>query len=140
MSIIRNIFFLILTIFIFVGSVGVGIYSHFCEKDGVEQSYFVKKTHHCEKQEIETLACCAHEDVEIAKNCCSDELKFVKINLDYFHQIPGFHFVPFQFPTAVFECIIKSPIQTNISNANFANPPPKLGGKELLVHQQVFLI
>lgn len=140
MNVIRYTLFILLTIFVFVGSVGVGVYSNFCAKDGIEHSYFIRQAHHCEKEEVESLSCCQHETVSLENDCCSDEIQFMQINLDYFQQVSNFAFVPFITPTPVYTTLPKAPITANISNANFANPPPKLSGRDIIIQHQVFLI
>ncbi len=141
MNFIRHTFIIALTFFVFVGSVGVGIYSHFCSKDGVEQSYFIQQDHHCEKQEIQKPSCCQHKEITTAeRDCCSDEMQFMKIDLDYFQQVTNFAFVAFAIPSPVYNCISFKPLTAKITKALFANPPPILSGKDIIIHHQVFLI
>jgi len=138
---IRHTLFILLTMFIFVGSVGVGIYSHFCTKDGIEHSYFIRQAHHCEKEEVKKSSCCQHETkTTLERDCCSDKIQFMQIDLDYFQQISALVFIPFITPSPVYSTFKKALVSKRISNANFANPPPKLSGKEIIIQYQVFLI
>lgn len=141
MNIIRNIFFLTFTIFTFVGSIGVGVYSHFCSKDGLEQSYFVRQAHHCDEEEVVVKVCCKHDLKEESRSdCCSDQVQIVQIDLDFFQQISAFIFVPFTIPSAVYEVLAGSEITEDIDECLLANPPPKLSGRDIIIKNQVFLI
>jgi hypothetical protein len=140
MRFLRQTLFLILVIFTFVGSIGMSVYSHFCSKDGIEQSYFIQQEHHCEVITKKLPACCQKESVEMEKDCCSDEVHFIQADFDYFQQLSTFSFVPFAVPTAVYELTVEPVIVAEISTYNLANPPPKLSGKEILIKNQVFRI
>ncbi len=142
MNLIRNIFFLSFTLFTFVGSIGVGVYSHFCSKDGLEQSFFVRQAHHCD-EEIEAVAstCCVHDSKkELKSDCCTDQVQIVQINLDYFQQISNFLFVSFNVPTPVFEVYPGLQKTEEIAECLLANPPPLLSGRDIIIKNQVFLI
>ncbi len=141
MNVIRNIFFLAFTLFTFVGSIGVGVYSHFCSKDGLEQSYFVRQAHHCDEEEVVVPSCCKHDSKEELKSdCCSDQVQIVQINLDYFQQISTFIFTPFIVPSTVYEVLEGYKIAEVVDKCNLANPPPKLSGRDIIIQNQVFLI
>ncbi|MFA7272509.1 MAG: hypothetical protein WC044_01495 [Crocinitomicaceae bacterium] len=140
MRFLRQTLLLILVIFTFVGSIGMGVYSHFCSKDGIEQSYFIQQEHHCEAITKNLPACCQKESVEIEKECCSDEVHFIQTDFDYFQQHSVFSFMLFALPTAEYEHTIEPIVVAEISTDNLANPPPKLSGKEILIKNQVFRI
>lgn len=142
MNFLRNILFLALTVFTFVGSIGVGVFSHFCSKDGLEQSYFVRQSHHCDEKEAVSPVCCQrHEPKEVLKNnCCSDQMQFVQLNLDYFQQTVAIAFHTFASPSPVYGLMISATNSVSISKSNLANPPPKKNGREIVIHYQEFLI
>lgn len=87
MNWIKSVFLSLLALFLFFGTVGVDIFSHFCEKDGMEVSYFIKDESICgahdhdahhEKQE-ETSCCDEQED----NNCCNTIATHVQVKLDF---------------------------------------------------------
>jgi hypothetical protein len=133
--------FLSFTLFTFVGSIGVGVYSHFCSKDGLEQSFFVRQAHHCEEEKTVIAACCEHDaKKELKSDCCSDQVQIVQIDLDYFQQISNFLFLPFNAPTPVYE-VLPGKIKTEeIAKCLLANPPPLPSGRDIIIKNQVFLI
>jgi hypothetical protein len=139
---LRNILFLALTLFTFVGSIGVGVYSHFCSKDGVEQSYFVRQAHHCDEEEIVLPSCCKQGDseVQLKNDCCSDQVQLVQIELDYFQQISHFTFSPFLGPVPLYDGLVGTNNLELLSKCNFANPPPKRSGRDIIIQNQVFLL
>lgn len=140
MRVLRQTLFLFLVVFTFVGSIGMGVYSHFCSKDGMEQSFFIQQEHHCKEVKKALPACCQHESAQLEKDCCSDEVNFIQTDFDYFQQHSVFSFVPFVLPTAVYNLLVEPVVVAEISTGNLANPPPKLSGKEIIIKNQVFRI
>ena len=141
MSIFKNILFLIFTLFTFIGSIGVGVYSHFCSKDGTEQSYFIRQAHHCDVEEVVIPTCCKHDaQEELTSDCCSDQVQLVQFNLEYFQNISAFTFTSFIVPVAFYEVLPGKLITENIDKSILANPPPILSGRDIIIKNQVFLI
>ncbi len=106
----------------------------------MEQSFFIPKEHHCQEIKKSIPACCQHEETNAEKDCCSDEVQYVQTDFDFFQQNSAYVFVPIQLPTAFFEGN-KTPLAVSeISSENFANPPPKPIGREILIKNQVFRI
>jgi hypothetical protein len=138
----RNILFLTLSMFTFFGSIGIGVYSHLCSKDGLEQSYFIRQAHHCDEKEIILPSCCKHDDsnIELTNDCCSDQVQLVHIELDYFQQISSLKFVSLSTPNAIYELGDSIHKIKNVSKSNLANPPPKKSGRDIVIQNQVFLI
>lgn len=129
-----------LAIFTFAGSVGVGVFTHFCHNDGIEQSFIIPKASACEEEHEVIETCCAH-DAEVAQSdCCSDQVDFFQVDFENFESSQLFSFVPekhldihaFDFDFAV--------ASTEVSPKNYANPPPIRSGREILIQNQVFRI
>lgn len=144
----KSIAALTAVLFLFLGSVGVSVFSHICEEDGVNVSYFVpdeevcgghSHEEHTSAQEacpIEDNCCC---DEEESSGCCSTSTELVKVDLDYFHNsLNKAIFIPTESIALIWkvEEIIVLP---NVFCASGSDPPPKLG-KELLIANQQWLI
>jgi len=144
----KPIFVGLLILFTFVGNVGMSIFTHSCEEDGVFRSYFVKTHDHCNEQKkvIQAPCCKKEKNTECSneikeKDCCNDEVDIFKINLDYFSDgqlsIPVFSIC--QKPISYNFCgLFSNAIQYNPEN--YIHPPPRLSGKDILIKHQVFRI
>lgn len=136
-----------LILFTFIGNVGLSVFTHSCEEDGIFRSYIIKTQNHCEDVEIEKLPPCCQKEAEkscgteMDDNCCNDEINIFKINLDYFSQyeisippIPSANYI-----TEDYYCFdaIKN-IQYNSDLT--IHPPPVLSGRQILIKHQVFRI
>jgi hypothetical protein len=131
---------LTLAIFTFAGSVGVGIFTHFCEKDGIEQSFIIPQKHHCEEEKEAIPACCQHEEKSLENDCCSDQMDFFQVDFESFQTFSELIFAPIAtFNSNTF--IYLAPVQVEeILVSNYANPPPQRTGKQILIQNQVFRI
>lgn len=132
--------------FTFLGNVGLRVFTHSCEEDGVFRSYFVELQDHCEDKEQEVLPpCCQKEkanscEVKIEDDCCSDQIDVYKINLDYFSEYSVS--AP---DLALAETFSFDWFQPEFNSAaydpkHFIHPPPLRSGREILIHNQVFRI
>lgn len=113
-------------LFLLIGSIGVNVFLHTCEEDGTFVSYFVPSDEedHCEKAHQEKPACCASDETQKEDDCCGDEIKLVKVNLDYFQKISA-PFIPIYYsaqPISMIEVELNDEYTTI---HNYANPPPK---------------
>ena len=63
--------------------IGVPVHTHFCEMDGVFASVLLKVDHQCAEPHADLPPCCQKEKPK--KDCCSDEVKVIKTNLDQLH-------------------------------------------------------
>ena len=129
---------------LFVGTIGVPVFTHSCQKEGQFTSYFLPLNDHCEKEEISDLPpCCKKEKEEKdKKDCCNDETEVFKLKVDYVSFWNNFSFQSFQIPENTYfsfdNVIILSEKQTLQSCSS--DPPPKLCGREILLKKQVLII
>jgi hypothetical protein len=134
----KHIASLLLVLFIFMGSTGVYVFSHYCEVDGAETSLFVKSDH-CQEVKPDVPACCQVEKTQENKDCCGDEVEVIQVSFDYFQDfekavLPVVQFEaskPFVFLSSFFHKEKKTII-------NGVNAPPILSGTDILVAHQVF--
>ncbi len=143
---VKSILLSVLILFTFLGNVGLRVFTHSCEKDGVFRSYFVETQDHCENDRREVQTCCRKksdftDSIATEEDCCSDQVAVYKISLDYVSQykiqwfqsdvIPIERITVFSFATA---SLLDYVAERDIDS------PPKPGGKELLIRQQIFRI
>lgn len=132
-----------LAIFTFVGSVGVGVFTHFCHDDGIEQSFVIPQANGCEDQHEEIETCCAQETevVETAESdCCSDEIDFFQVEFDQYENSDEFNFTPVEFVEVQPFTFTVEIASSQIAFPNYANPPPIKTGRQILIEHQVFRI
>lgn len=139
-NIVKNIFFIFLASFTFASTVGMGVFTHFCEKDGKEQSFLIPQNHHCEAEKESISACCQHEEKTIESDCCSDQVDYYQFDFESFENHSLFCFDFLSFPEFINFSYISTKQTTSLLVSNFANPPPKRWGRQLLIHHQVFRI
>lgn len=94
---VKSIFLFVSALFLFVGTIGVDMFKHVCEEDGMEVSYFVKDDSVCDSHEHDEhiadkgmheahQSSCCEEDSE-TKGCCTTEVKHVQVKLDFVNNI-----------------------------------------------------
>ena len=129
---------------LFVGNVGVNVFKHICQEDGVWTSYFVKTADdHCENEEKaaeHAKSCCSKEKEEQKKDCCNDQTEYFKIKLDFFNDpsvivpLSSSIIVPSNF------VFVFNETQKEYYSKNYINPPPIKAGRDILIQHQVFII
>ena len=141
---LKSIFIISGLLLLFVGNVGVNVFQHICQENGVWTSYFVQATdNHCEgehKAVKHAKSCCAVEQEENKKDCCNDQAEFFKIDLDFYND-PSICIPPTSaiiIPTN-FDFVL-SETQQDYYTSKYVNPPPNKTGKDILIQHQVFLI
>jgi hypothetical protein len=140
---IKGIIIFFFTVVLFIGNIGVPVFTHACKEDGVFRSFFIETADHCEKEDINLPPCCESEKSQ-EDDCCHDETNLIQLKLDYSLTWNQFHFTDyyfFQAPQiqAIFtENSVLS--TTTLSTNKGKDPPPKSWGKALLIEQQVFRI
>jgi hypothetical protein len=118
--------------------VGVNVFKHVCEEDGVTVSYFFKSgEEHCTDDIDTPPTCCKKDDKK--NDCCEDQVEYIKLKLDYYN-VESETAQQLQF--AIFGSdgidVSKTPrIGHKISN--YMHPPP-LSGREILIFKQVLVI
>lgn len=129
---------------LFVGNIGVNVFKHICQDNGVWTSYFVKTADdHCENKEKaikHVKSCCSKEKEEQKKDCCNDQTEYFKIKLDFFNDpsvviaAPSSIIIPSNFG------FVFNQIQKEYYSKNYINPPPIKVGRDILIQHQVFII
>jgi hypothetical protein len=126
-----------LTLFVFFGTIGVDVFSHICNEDGVEVSYFVASVDDCDDHhELEKKSCC---DEEPEDDCCTTEQDHLQLKLDYFH---AFHISPVVVPSSDWFGLnfIEIDLPTVRNELVRQNLPPPDSGREILIRKQYWLI
>lgn len=128
---------LIIILFVFVGNIGINVFTHSCEEDGTINSFIVKAEDHC--SEKEQVSCCSEEE-EIG-DCCKDEVTTFKVKFDYFDSddlhLPFWEFTASKHPVIAY---LQGEQQTKFLTL-VPRPPPKIvSGQHLLILHQVFRI
>lgn len=139
MSFIRVFFTFLIIFFVFIGNIGMNVFIHSCEEDGVFQSFMVKVDHDCGHEEKSKPSCCDKE--KASGDCCNDEVKVFQVKFDFFHssdfQVPEISFLTDKPIFAFYD------IQNEESNEPVkysTRPPPKPSGQHILLLNQVFRI
>ena len=126
---------------LFVGNIGIRVFSHSCTKEGVFTSYVFENHDACPSESKKVPPCCQKEDPK-NDGCCSDYSSYYKIDIDY-NKTDDFK------TDFSFNATINAPfVFDNTTNVNYEEtqiacliPPPwKPSGKLLLIKKQVFQI
>ena len=142
---IKTLLVSLLILFTFVGNIGMSVFTHSCEEDGVFRSYFVKLDDHCDDHEEEKVPpCCKKEGASSSvkkDDCCSDNVAVYQVNFSYFSEYSQqIHLIASTDQTVVeFQFIQALPIRA-IELPKIINPPPVLSGRDILIKHQVFRI
>lgn len=140
---IKGIIIFFFTVVLFIGNIGVPVFTHACKEDGVFRSFFIETADHCEKENINLPPCCESEKSQ-EDDCCHDETSLIQLKLDYSLTWNQFHFTDyyfFQAPQIQAIFAENSALSTTTLPTNKGkDPPPKPWGKALLIEQQVFRI
>ncbi|MCH2225420.1 MAG: hypothetical protein MK066_11685 [Crocinitomicaceae bacterium] len=136
----KSLGLIVFSAFLFVGSIGMGVFHHSCRDDGSTTSFYFNRADSCEHNEI-TKSCCSAEKTQeesVEDDCCDDKVSVYKVKLDFSHE---YFVVPFiTIPTQLdsFE-LYEAIILQKPSLQPVTRPPPKIG-MQLLVENQTFLI
>jgi len=142
---IKTLLVTLLVVFTFVGNIGMSVFTHSCEEDGVFRSYFVKLDDHCDDHEEEKVPpCCKKEGARTSvkkDDCCSDNVAVYQVNFSYFSEYSQpIHLIANAELTRIeFEFIAALAIRST-ELPKTINPPPVLSGRDLLIKHQVFRI
>ena len=140
---IRNIFIIFLLSIVFVGTVGVRVFTHSCEEDGVFKTYFVQVNNHCEDKKVELPPCCKKEKgKKEKKDCCQDETEVFKLKVDYlsFRDDNSFESISIPETNNFFFNDQIVPLDEETLIASNTDPPPKLNGRQILLKKRVLRI
>lgn len=146
MNWIKSIVFVAIASFLFVGSIGVSIFSKVCPEDGVNISYFVPGENECCKREANPShgeeSCgdhCTKKQEATEDDCCSTSSELIQVKLDFLNKVQV-KAVSFEMAEVQPVWIVDAPIVSkDIRTASGLDPPPKLR-KEILTDFQQWLI
>jgi hypothetical protein len=122
----KGFILLISALFLLLGSIGVNVFLHTCEENGTFVSYFspVEDNEHCDKAHNDVPSCCVSEESEKKDDCCGDEIKHFKVELDYFQKIST-PFIPIYYSPQPTNSVRVELSHVSFTIHNYANPPPK---------------
>jgi uncharacterized protein YcfL len=141
--VIRSTLLIFFISLLFVGTIGVPVFTHTCQKEGKFTSYFLELNDHCENKVLSDLPSCCQKVHESEKeDCCNDETEVFKLKVDYVFFWYDFSFQSFQTPENPyfsFDKVLIPSEQQTLQSCN-SDPPPKLCGREILLKKQVLII
>jgi len=126
---------------LFVGNVGIRVFSHACSKEGVFTSYIFENHTACPSETKKVPPCCQKEDPK-NDGCCSDYSSIYKIDIDY-SKTDDFK-TEFSFNAPInTSFVFENTVNVNYEATQIAcliPPPRKPSGKLILIKKQVFQI
>ena len=120
---------------LFIGNIGVNVFKHICEEDGVTISYFMESDHGCHDEHESEEACCSEQ---VADNCCDVVVEHYQIKLDYVDQLHDFSY-QLDFEEISTADLFSFYTEKEAIISNYPQPPP-LKGKDILIRNQTFII
>jgi hypothetical protein len=141
-KIIRFITLVSLIFITFLGTIGVDVFTHSCENDGVFHSFFINQPSHCEETSGDLPTCCsAEKNAPEDAGCCSTKVKHITAKFDFNHYYSPTILLVTDSPASVtpIDVFSVATLQTEQLTA-FVEPPPKSWGRQLLIQHQVFRI
>lgn len=129
-----------LSALLFLGNIGIPVFTHACEEDGVFTSFFIKQQNHCQEETSDLPPCCQKEK---KKNCCNDEKTVVQLDEKYVQSqtlsVPTFTFIcPAH--TAVFSFHVSQTKDISVVQKWEDPPPVRKSGRDILIQHCVFRI
>lgn len=148
---LKSFILLLASGFLFLGSMGINVFSHVCEEDGTHVSYFFSDDSICGGHEHDSnvqnqsscdadKACCCDEVPEgnEDKGCCSISTDVLKVDLDFCNKVYVKAFIVDAISAGVvWEIAAVSLLQDGVPSLEAA-PPHKV--RSLLVDHQQWLI
>ena len=129
---LRNIALIFGVFLLFLGNIGVDVYKHICEEDGVEMAYVINTIDHCDEHEEDLPPCCQEEEKE--DDCCDDEVAYYQLKFDFFQQLGSIDYVIPQ-PTKIVWGEEVLTLEDQIIFAGDSDPPPLERSTRLSLHQ-----
>lgn len=139
MKIFKVILSLFAAAFIFVGAVGVDVFSHTCEVDGTFVSViFEPSDEHCGDHQQELPPCC-----EVEKNshttdddCCDDTVDRFQVKIDFSQEITHFQLIGAVIPSFdVFFPESDKFSDEDLTTAGLRAPPPLIGRDYQIIYE-----
>ena len=105
---LKNILVTFLSLNVFLASVGIPVYKHYCNDKLIGLQYLVEQENYCHLDHGDEKACCANTETENheksccstgadCNDCCENELELVKIDLQNVHKTVNHLSQNFQF-------------------------------------------
>lgn len=146
MQFFRQILVVFFASVIFLGTVGVNVFAHYCKVDGVDYSFIVQNEDHCSKEQAEDACCMIKIAIEkdakqLEEDCCSDEVTSFKIASEIFQkEISSSQVIAVSTLRSLEVFLVTAKdYQPNFHYFNDRQPIPK-SGRALLIQNQVFSI
>ena len=138
---LKSVILFLISVLILIGNIGIPIYTHECNEDGIFKTIFFESKH-CEEKLSQLPPCCQKEKSK-SDDCCHNETKIIKLKADYsdaFSKIEVVHneitlaqnYNPFSFSFTL--------IKNEPKKFFGIDPPPQLFGRQILIQNQVFRI
>jgi hypothetical protein len=137
---VKPLILLFLSVLLFLGNIGIPVFTHACEEDGVFTSFFIKQQNHCQEEQSDLPPCCQKEK---KKNCCHDEKTVVQLDEKYVQSqtlsVPTFTFIC---PAHAAVFLFHASQTKDISVVQkWEDPPPiRESGRDILIQLCVFRI
>ncbi len=137
----KPLILIFLSALLFLGNIGIPVFTHACEEDGVFTSFFIQQQNHCQEEEVSNLPPCCQEEEK--KNCCHDEKTVVQLEEKYVQS------QALSVPTFAFICLAHTTVfnfhglQTKDISVvpTWKDPPPiRKSGRDILIQHCVFRI
>ncbi len=137
---VKPLILIFLSALLFLGNIGIPVFTHACEEDGVFTSFFIKQQNHCQEEQSDLPPCCQEEE---KKNCCHDEKTVVQLEEKYVQSqalaVPAFAFIcPAN--TAVFSFHGFQTKEISVVPTWKDPPPIRKSGRDILIQHCVFRI
>ncbi|MEY4288137.1 MAG: hypothetical protein RLZZ30_225 [Bacteroidota bacterium] len=138
LCLVKTLTLLFLSLLLFFGNIGIPVFTHACEEDGVFTSFFINQQSHCQEKISNLPPCCQKEK---KKNCCHDEKTVVQLDEKYVQSqalsVPTFAFVcPVK--TAVYSFPKSQTKELSIVQTWEDPPPIRESGRDILIQHCVF--
>lgn len=143
MNWLKSTVLLISAVFLFLGTIGVDVFSHICDENGMAVSYFVEdesvcKSHkHDQHQDAHQNSCCGEKEED--RSCCETTVTHVQVKLDFANKIIVKPVIIPEIPViTIWE--MEESVTEEFIHLSSGNDPPPLLTKERLVRIQTWLI
>ena len=145
MKVLNSILGVVAAIILFVGTVGIDVFSHTCKFDGTSVSYVFEPEEHCEEHTDKLVldACCiseiSDEQPSVSSDCCDDQYDRYQLNVDYSQEIHQFQFIATSLHQS-FQFAPQFELPKTAQLFPTQNAPPPKNSLERCILLQTFLI
>lgn len=142
MKIVKMILSILAAAFVFVGTVGVDVFSHTCKVNGTFVSIvFEPSEDHCVESSQNLMPCCQNSQSDHLKDdCCDENVNRFQVKLDFVQEHEPFQIVAAVVPSFdLFHIDDLLLINREVRSAGF-RPPPLLLGRDFQILYDTWLI